>query len=276
MNGGVLEFVMGDKPNKAWATSKADRPYSETFNDVSMPIISVKENQIARDGVVTFNGTSNVMLSCDMADVKMVYTLDGSEPDVNSKQYSGDIKINRSSTLKVKAFKDGYIPGYTSTVKFRKLTPNSATKVDDARKGIKYNYRKVWICKTTDQIDQYPILKSGVVSLISSDIGFKMALNHGLVFNGYIKIPKTGAYTFYVDNEYASALWIDGELIASNESTDWLGERSGTIALQKGFHSILLKNFQVGGENALKLLWKGPGINRKEIPASAFFHDGKR
>ena len=90
--------------------------------------------------------------------------------------------------------------------------------------------------------------------------------------NGYVQIPKTGIYTFYLDTDYAGAIWINDELIASNESTDWLGERSGTIALQKGFHKIVLKKLQVGGWTDLKLKWKGPNISKQEVPEGVFFH----
>ena len=272
MNGGTMKFLMGDKPNKEWAADKDDCPYSLSFNDVSTPLISVKGNQIGRDGVVTFNEACDITISCDMAGVKIYYTLDGSEPDSTSNLYTGGIKIHKSSSLKVKAFKKGYIPSYTSIVKFRKLTPAPAIIVSNAKRGVKYDYREVWICKSTAQIEQYTLLKSGVTPVISSDMGFKMALNHGLIFKGYVNVPKTGTYTFYMDNEYASAFWIDDELIASNESTDWLGERNGTIALQKGYHSILVKDYQIGEDVDLKLRWEGPGVKKQVIPAEAMWH----
>ncbi len=272
MKGGIIVFEMGSKPNKEWGHKKADRPYVNEFNDVAVPKISVYKNTIGRDGVVTFNRTSSVTVSCATQDAEMFYTTDGAEPDKNSKRVEGNIDINKSSVLKVKAFKEGLIPSYTSTVKFRKMEPQPAIKVVDPQKGIKYEYREVWICKKTDQIDQYPILKTGIVSKASSETGFKMALNHGLIFSGYIYIPVTGTYTFYINTEYAASLRIDGELIASNESTDWLGERSGKIALQKGYHKILVKNYQIGEDVGFKLLWKGPGIDKEEIPGLVYFH----
>lgn len=272
MNGGTMEFVLGDKPNTLWASSGDDRPCSLTFKVAAMPRIIVKDRQINRDGVVTFNDKSDVSVNCDMTDVEIFYTTDGSEPGRKSNAYRETISIDKSCILKVKSFKDGYHPGYTSSVRFRKLARAPAKEVNNAKRGIGYDYREVWVCKSTAQIDQYPVLKSGITTKISSDIGFKMAQNHGLVFKGYLKIPETGIYTFYADTEYAAALWIDDELIASNESTDWLGERSGTIGLQKGFHTILLKDFQMGGETELRLLWKGPGISKREIPEEVLFH----
>ncbi len=272
INGGTIEFVMGDKPNTTWAIAKEDCPYSLEYNNVAMPQISVKGKKIGRDGVVTFKGNSEISVSCDMEDVYIFYTTDGREPNNNSLKYKNGIVIDHSCTLKVKAFKKGYEPSYTSSIRLRNLSPVQALKVEDAKKGIQYTYREVSICKETAQIDQYPVLKSGIIPNIGAKIEFKTSLNHAFIFNGYIHIPKTGIYTFYADTEYAVALWIDDELIASNESTDWLGERSGTISLQKGLHKILLKKLQVGGDTNLTFMWEGPSVRKQEVPAKALFH----
>ncbi len=272
MAGGTMVFEMGNKPNKQWAQKPEERPYVNKFNDVMMPQLEVKGKEIGRDGVVTFNNSVLVSGFTETEGAEMHYTTDGSEPDENSKIFTGNVRIAKSCILKVKAFRNGMIPSYTAKIKFRKLDPWPAVKVDDPKPGINYEYREVWVCKKTDQIDQYPVLKSGVASTISSDTGFDMALNHGLIFKGYVYIPQTGTYTFYIDTEYAASLKIDGELIASNESTDWLGERSGTVALQKGYHSILVKDYQIGEDVGFKLLWKGPGIKKQEVPEKILWH----
>ncbi len=272
MKGGTMKFIMGKNPNKTWANSVKDRPYSLEYKDVAMPQISVKGEKIGRDGVITFKGKSEISVFCDREDVQIFYTLDGSEPDSTSLAYTNEIKINHSCILKVKAFKKGYKPSYTSTLRLRDLSPMPALKVEGAKKGIQYTYREVSICKEVAQIDQYPVLKSGIIPNISTGVSFKRVLNHAFVFDGYVKIPKAGIYTFYLDTDYAGAIWINDKLIASNESTDWLGERSGTIALQKGFHKIVLKKLQVGGWTDLKLLWKGPNISKQEVPSKALFH----
>jgi hypothetical protein len=273
MAGGTLVFEMGNKPNKEWAIAEEDRPYSEGFNDVLIPEVTVVNKKIGRDGVVTFRNRCRVYAGSGTDGAELYYTTDGTEPDRNSKKLVRGINISKTCVLKIKAFKDGMIPSYTATVKFRDLTePKPAVKVENPEKGIKYDYREVWVCKKTDQIDQYPVLKSGVNASISSDLGFKTALNHGIIFKGYVHIPVTGTYTFYIDTEYAASIRIDGELIASNESTDWLGERSGTVALEKGYHSILVKDYQVGEDVGFKLLWKGPGIKKQEVPEEALWH----
>jgi len=272
MQGGSLIFEMGNKPNTEWANKKENRPDAMDFKDVAMPQIFIADKQIGRDGVVTFDNFCDVSVSCATESVEIFYTTDGSIPNENSKKYEGNFKLNESSILKVRALKNGYEPSYTATLRFRKLSPLPPVELTKAKKGIQYEYREVWVCKSTAQIEQYPILKTGIASTIGSNLAFDKALNHGFVYKGYVNIPQSGTYTFYIDTEYAAALWIDSELIASNESTDWLGERSGKIALQKGFHKILVKNYQIGEDIGFKLLWESPKIKKQEIPANALFH----
>ena len=175
MKGGTMEFVMGENPNKTWANSVNDRPYSLKYKDVPMPIISVKDKKIGHDGVVIFKGESKISILCDMEDIQIFYTIDGREPDNTSLAYKNEIEINHSCILKVKAFKKGYEPSYTSSVRLRSLGPIPALKVEDAKKGIRFEYRDVSICKEVAQIDQYPVLKNGIIPNISTKVGFKRA-----------------------------------------------------------------------------------------------------
>ncbi len=270
MNGGTLTFEMGNSPNLAWASDKLNRPTTPGYKSVPMPQIAVKNRQIDRDGVVTFDGFCSVTLK-DI-DANIFYTLDGNEPDENSNKFNGRITIDKTSILKVKAIRKGFHPSYTTTVKFRSLKPINAMNISNLNKGIYFEYHEIGVCKKVAQTDQYPVLKEGVLDGISSETGFKKTLNHALTFNGYVKIPKSGVYTFYANTEFGVALWVDDIILASNESTDWLGERSGTIGLKKGYHKIEVKYFQLGGETDLNVLWKGPGIRKSIIPKNNLFH----
>ena len=47
------------------------------------------------------------------------------------------------------------------------------------------------------------------------------------------------------------------------------------ITLTSGLHRISVKYSQEGGRNSLKASWKGPGIEKEEIPADVLFHKTK-
>ena len=67
-------------------------------------------------------------------------------------------------------------------------------------------------------------------------------------------------------------MFLADELIINNDGLHPAVERTKTLALKKGFYPVHVKYFQEGGSNMLKLSWKGPGIEKQEIPESVLFH----
>ncbi|RTE53573.1 beta-N-acetylhexosaminidase [Arenibacter aquaticus] len=59
-----------------------------------------------------------IALKTEVNNLDIYYTLDGSEPTMKSEQYSGNFKLNKSATIKARAFKDGQAVGYTSSMDF--------------------------------------------------------------------------------------------------------------------------------------------------------------
>jgi hypothetical protein len=90
-----------------------------------------------------------------------------------------------------------------------------------------------------------------------------------------LKIEQTGTYTFYLNSDDGSKLYIDDKLILNNDGLHPETELSVSIDLQKGMHKINLEYFQGPREFiALELFWQTPNSEEKVlVPASAFFHD---
>jgi predicted alpha-1,2-mannosidase len=272
VNGGKFIFEMGDKPNHSWGSRFEDRPYSLNFNSVSTPRIIVKNNQTPPDGTIIFKDNCTVSLLCDEKDAKIFYTTDGSEPDTTSLLYADKFVIAESKIIKAKAFKTGLFASYTTPLEFRKLDLIPSKDISNLSAGISYEYREVWLCKQVDDITYYPVLSSGVLPKIDADLGIKVSEKNGVIYNGYIKIPTDTTYTFYLDSDDGSVLLIDDILVVNNDGSHRSRERSGKIALAKGFHSIVVKHFQVGGKPKLTILWESDEIKKGAIPESQFFH----
>lgn len=60
-----------------------------------------------------YSASQSVSLSHPLANVKIRYTTDGSEPHADSKVYSGPFSISKTATVKAKAFLAGFIPSDT-------------------------------------------------------------------------------------------------------------------------------------------------------------------
>jgi hypothetical protein len=91
-------------------------------------------------------------------------------------------------------------------------------------------------------------------------------------FKGYINVPKDGIYTFYSNSDDGTQLFIHGNLLVDNDYTHPMSEKSGDIALKKGKHPIRLTFFQGSGGKGLQVNYKGPGVDKQEIPAMVLFH----
>lgn len=61
----------------------------------------------------------SVRISCATPGVRLYYTIDGSEPELYSIEYTGEpVFINRTMPLKVRAFADGYLRGQTAVATY--------------------------------------------------------------------------------------------------------------------------------------------------------------
>jgi len=97
--------------------------------------------------------------------------------------------------------------------------------------------------------------------------------NFAAIFNGNIFIPSTGTWTFYVAVDDYVKLFIDDTLVVSSRYNG-MNEDSGTAALTRGQHSIMVHFYELSGAARLVVQWEGPGTPKDVIPSSAFSYIG--
>lgn len=97
--------------------------------------------------------------------------------------------------------------------------------------------------------------------------------NFGVVYDGFIRIPTQGVYTFSTTSDDGSVLVIDGRTVVNNDGRHAPIQRSGTIPLQSGFHTIRILYFQAGGGYDLSAAISGPGVRSREIPSAMLFRE---
>jgi hypothetical protein len=122
--------------------------------------------------------------------------------------------------------------------------------------------------------EDYPPKKTGTVpvpSLINRDTNELFSFR----FTGYVRVPRTGVYTFTAQSDDGAAMWIGEGAQARNifwsvGQSPKTTETWGSMALQAGLHPITLTYFQAYGPMALDLFVEGPGMPRQKVPASWF------
>lgn len=115
VNGGVLEFEMTDTPFKGMVRPD-DLITPDTF--VAVPLID--------GGGRVFTGQTTVTLGSTTPGAKIFYTTDGTEPDRNSKPYSGPFTIDRTSIIKATSMVEKTGASLTAEARFFKK-PNDWT-----------------------------------------------------------------------------------------------------------------------------------------------------
>ncbi len=96
--------------------------------------------------------------------------------------------------------------------------------------------------------------------------------NAGLLYTGYVVLPKDGLYTWYLSVDDGGVLWIDGQLVVDHDGKHANTEKAGKIAMKKGPHVFKLAYIQAGSDKALKLEYSGAGAERQEVPATFWGH----
>ncbi|MCP4711734.1 MAG: M6 family metalloprotease domain-containing protein [Planctomycetes bacterium] len=93
-----------------------------------------------------------------------------------------------------------------------------------------------------------------------------------LRFHGYLEFFDYGEYTFYLNSDEGSQLYIGNTLVVDNDGLHPVVEASGTIPLKAGKHAITVLYFERDLTEILQVSYQGPGFNKMPIPNSALYH----
>ncbi|MFN3484874.1 MAG: PA14 domain-containing protein [Planctomycetota bacterium] len=91
-------------------------------------------------------------------------------------------------------------------------------------------------------------------------------------WTGLLRVPRDGTYTFYLESDDGSRLWIDGRLVVENGGLHPMEEKSGERVLQAGDVEIRVEFYENMGEAGCRVSWEADGIPKEPIPETALFH----
>ncbi|MCC8088619.1 MAG: chitobiase/beta-hexosaminidase C-terminal domain-containing protein [Rikenellaceae bacterium] len=223
--------------------------------------------RILPEGGYIKNGSSlEVALGPDTYDI--YYTTDGSEPTVSSNKYVDPIVIKENTVLNVRAISDTVRKSIIMTGNYKIGEPWPAKKISGTP-GIKYSvYGNL---KSMSEFD--------IASPVDQGVSEKIELrnkrgSYGVKYDGYINIPVSGEYIFYLYAVEDAQLIIDEKIIIDNSGSNLQKkERSFQLFLEKGAHDITVKYIHKDNNNdALLVRYIGPDIPRKIEFFQQLFH----
>ena len=93
-----------------------------------------------------------------------------------------------------------------------------------------------------------------------------------LAFEGEINIQTDDLYSFYLNSDDGSKLFIEGEEIVDNDGDHGAQEAEGKAALKPGLHKIRIVYYDSGGDNLLSLSYSGKDGIKLPVSAGILFH----
>lgn len=109
-------------------------------------------------------------------------------------------------------------------------------------------------------------------STLEEFAGTKLRDNFYVAWTGFIRIPADGKYTFHLESDDGSRLFIDGREVVDNGGTHDMVEASGRAELKAGDHEIKVEFFDEEEDAGCILSWQAEGKAKEVVPASALFH----
>ena len=197
------------------------------------------------------NGSCNFVAFTDKASlefkttrpIKMVYTLDGSEPTPASTAYTAPIEITETTTLKIASVLPSGKMSPIRTIQVEKqslapakevakITPGLNMEVTD---GMYLNVKELEAAQKETKKSVIKDLKE-IRSVVKTSESMRGVNQYAAVATGYVNIPEDGVYFISSDLE---EVWIDGKLLVNNGGeVKRFSRHDSSVALAKGLHEI--------------------------------------
>jgi hypothetical protein len=138
--------------------------------------------------------------------------------------------------------------------------------------GLNYKYFEAGSFSNVPDFSKLTPKKIGIANYFDLSVADK-ADNYAISFDGIIDIPTDGQYTFYTNSDDGSMLYINNKLVVNNDGRHGAIEKSGSVSLKAGKHSISVGFFQFNWDKSLQVSYAGPGISKRAIPSSILFRN---
>jgi hypothetical protein len=160
--------------------------------------------------------------------------------------------------------------------------PLSPVQIGNLSPGLSYQYYETARPESWSSLPDFASLKSSTTGVTAvPDITPRLKRNgYAFAFDGYLRIPTDGLYTFNLAAASGAELTIDRKVIINADGDRSIAQYPGAVALMAGVHPIHIGFYHGKGranqaDDFLQMTWAGPGFATAVVPASAFAHFAK-
>lgn len=251
------DYAVFDVQSGSYSFLSKDVKMPETMNYAATPVIFPK------DSIISAGNKLTVEITCADSAATVHYTTNGSPVDESSPVYSGPFEIGESTVVKTKA----YLKGYRESNEAKE----SYHVIDPTKNGVNWLfYKGEFKGKLPDFSKLKPAKKGESYNISLKKIDLPGG-SYAMQFISNLKIDKAGKYTFYINSNDGSRLFIDNKMVIDNDSEHGARELSSEVELAEGMHSIRADYFQAGGGKVLAVSYSFGNSGKQFIPESHLF-----
>ncbi|PYF75061.1 family 20 glycosylhydrolase [Pedobacter nutrimenti] len=210
-------------------------------------------------------GKTLLKIEKPLADMTIRYTSNGTVPNLQSAELSYPYLVPGPGTLKIAAFSPGGSRTDIYTLNYKQQSFFKPVQEKDLKSGLHLDFYNASI-KGVTNLPAKPDRVLTVPNVIIPDGLETGGKAFGAKLSGYIEVPQTSVYSFFLTADDGANLYIEGEKVVDNDGWHAPLQKSGQIALQKGLHPIEVKFVEGGGGYTLKLEYSVNGGKIQAIP----------
>jgi hexosaminidase len=271
----LAEVAWSPKAARDWESFQARLPARLAALDRAGVQYRIPQVQGLDQDVLTLDSTATLTLSSILPTAAIHYTLDGAEPTAASPVYAGPVTVALDSAVRAEArllLPNGR-PGPIRAAWLRHATLRAAESLDSAAvtPGLEYAYYETPLTSAAQLAgDSLTPTRTGTtpqVALLGSERDEQFALR----LSGFVHVPTDGIYQFTLRSDDGSLLLVDDSVVVDNDGPHVAVDHSGSVALQAGYHRLIVAFFQATGGKALGLLVTPPGGQPLPLPPAWLF-----
>jgi M6 family metalloprotease-like protein len=138
---------------------------------------------------------------------------------------------------------------------------HNAVPLKNIVSSVNYSYYEgTW--KSLPDFSKLTPVRSGTLSTVTLAIPGRISNDFGVVYTGYINVPATDEYTFYLTADDGARFMIDGVEIVANQCEP---EKSGVIRLEAGYHPFTIEFFEIQVTESMYLRWSSPNMTKRSL-----------
>ena len=213
----------------------------------------------------------SVSIAAPSGTLEIHYTIDGSEPTMQSPVISGPVIISDSCTLKARTFHNGKPASAVAERRFTLVQPQLALRLKGTQKpGLSCGINPGDWRTLPDFAGLTPASTEHVdgVALPPGPVQERIAR----LYAGFIIVPSDDVYTFSLTSDDGSRLMIGDRVVVENNGLHSSLERQGVVALAAGAHSFAVHYFNRTGQAELTLRMAPVGQPLQPVDPASFMY----